>query len=147
MVFLSWDNQVTDLILQNHIRNWISCYSIDSRTIHKSIFNRLLKWLTVICVVDTTWFWSLVFKIWRNNFWRFSLSYLTVKLITTAWKVSKYRVFSWSVFSCIRTEYGDLRIQSEYRNIRTRKNSVFGHFTQWHIFPISSWQKHYQPML
>ena len=41
--------------------------------------------------------------------------------------------FFWSVFSCIRTEYGDnsvnLRIQSEYRKIRTRKISVFGHFS------------------
>ena len=36
------------------------------------------------------------------------------------------RSFFWSVFSYIRTEY--LRIQSEYKKIRTRKNSVFGHF-------------------
>ena len=35
--------------------------------------------------------------------------------------------FFWSVFSCIWWEYGDL-LQSEYRKIRTRKNSVFGHF-------------------
>ena len=38
----------------------------------------------------------------------------------------------WSLFSCIRTEYGDLRsksrIQPEYRKIRTINNSVFGHF-------------------
>ena len=40
---------------------------------------------------------------------------------TTAWNVSKYGVFFWSVFSCIRTEY---------RKIRTRKNSVFGHFSR-----------------
>ena len=40
---------------------------------------------------------------------------------------------------CIRTEYGEilrfrysisLRIQSEYRKIRTRNNSVFGHFSR-----------------
>ena len=39
----------------------------------------------------------------------------------------------WSVFSSIRTEYRDLRsklrIQSEYYKIRTRKNSVFEHFS------------------
>ena len=39
--------------------------------------------------------------------------------------MSEYGVFS---------EYGDLlvnlRIQSEYREIRTRKNSVFGHFSR-----------------
>ena len=40
---------------------------------------------------------------------------------------------SWSVFSCIwlNTEiYGiNPRIQSEYRKIRTRKSSIFGHFS------------------
>ena len=43
--------------------------------------------------------------------------------------MSKYKVFSF-----IRTEYGNLlrkfRIQSKYRKIRTRKNSVFGHFSR-----------------
>ena len=55
------------------------------------------------------------------------------------------RNYFWSAFSCIRTEHGDLqkcpntelflnysvnlRIQSEYRKIRTRNNSVFGHFS------------------
>ena len=37
----------------------------------------------------------------------------------------------WSVFSCIRAEYEvNLRIQSEYRKVRTRKNSVFEHFSR-----------------
>ena len=48
-------------------------------------------------------------------------------------KSVQIRSFFWSVFSCIWTEYGDLlinlRIQSEYRKIRTRNNSVFGHFS------------------
>ena len=38
------------------------------------------------------------------------------------------RSFFWSVFSCIRTEYLNLRIHSEYRKIRARKNYVFGYF-------------------
>ena len=39
------------------------------------------------------------------------------------------RSFLWSLFSCISTEYGDLRsIQSEYKKMRSRKNSLFGHF-------------------
>ena len=42
--------------------------------------------------------------------------------------------FFWSVISCIWTEYGiygvNLCIQYEYRKIRTRKISVFGHFSQ-----------------
>ena len=39
---------------------------------------------------------------------------------STVWTVSKYGVFFWSVFSCV---------QSEYRKIWTRKNSLFGHFS------------------
>ena len=48
--------------------------------------------------------------------------------------------YFWSVFSCIRTEYGEIkcpntelflvRIQSEHGKIRTRNNSVFGHFSR-----------------
>ena len=49
-------------------------------------------------------------------------------------KSVQIRRFFWSVFSCVRTElliYGvNLRIQSEYRKIRTRKTSVFGHFSR-----------------
>ena len=49
----------------------------------------------------------------------------------TAWKVSKYRVFSGPYFPVfgLNTETGsvNLPIQSQYRKIRTRKNSVFGH--------------------
>ena len=50
-------------------------------------------------------------------------------------KSVQIRRFFWSVSSRIRIEYGDLntdiyevnlRIQSEYRKIQTRKNSVFG---------------------
>ena len=37
-------------------------------------------------------------------------------------------IYFWSVFSCIWTEYRNMRIQSEYRKKRTRNNSVFGHF-------------------
>ena len=46
-------------------------------------------------------------------------------------KSVQIRSFFWSLFSCIHTEYGNLRsIQSEYRELRTRKNSVFGHFSR-----------------
>ena len=40
--------------------------------------------------------------------------------------------FFWSVFSCIRTQYGDVLrryIQSEYRKIKTIKILVSGHFS------------------
>ena len=51
----------------------------------------------------------------------------------TAWKVSKYGVFPGPyvhVFG-LNTEIYEVnvRIHSEYRKIRTRKNSVFGHFS------------------
>ena len=51
----------------------------------------------------------------------------------TAWKSVQIRIYFWSVFSCIWIEYGEicsLHIQSEYRKIRTRNNSVFGHFSR-----------------
>ena len=46
-------------------------------------------------------------------------------------KSVQIRIYFWSVFSCIWTEYGEiwsLHIQSEYRKIRTRNNSIFGPF-------------------
>ena len=47
-------------------------------------------------------------------------------------KSAQIRSYFWSVFSCIRTEYGyvNLRILSEYRKIWTRNNSVFGQFSR-----------------
>ena len=51
-------------------------------------------------------------------------------ITTTAWEVWKYGVISGQYFPIeLNTErYGVLGIQSEYRKIRTRNNSVFGHF-------------------
>ena len=43
----------------------------------------------------------------------------------TAWKVSKYGVIPSPYF---RISGVNLRIQSEYRKLRTRNNFVFGHF-------------------
>ena len=51
--------------------------------------------------------------------------------LDTAWKVSKYGVSFgpyFSVFALNTERY--FRIQSEYRKIRTRNNSVFGHFSR-----------------
>ena len=54
--------------------------------------------------------------------------------LATAWKGSKYGVFSdpyFPTFGLNTTRYGVyLRIQSECGKIRTRKNSVFGHFSR-----------------
>ena len=52
----------------------------------------------------------------------------------TAWKVSKYGVSSdpyFPVFALNTEIYGvNFCIQSQYRKIRTRNNSVFGHFSR-----------------
>ena len=45
-------------------------------------------------------------------------------------KSVQIRSYFWSVFPCIWTEHGGFRIQSKYRRIRTRNNSVFGHFSR-----------------
>ena len=61
-----------------------------------------------------------------------SANYLNIE--TTAWKVSKYGVKSRPYFPAfgLNTErYSvSLCIQSEYKKIRTRNNSVFGHFSR-----------------
>ena len=70
-----------------------------------------------------------LFSIWRAN---------------TAWKMPKYRVFSGPYFPVpgLNTEiYGvNLRFQSEYRKIRTRKNSALGHFSRTGTDP-EIWKK------
>ena len=53
-------------------------------------------------------------------------------------KSVQIRSFFWSLFSRIRTEYGNLLRKSPYsvriRKIQTRKNSVFGHFSHSDAF-------------
>ena len=67
--------------------------------------------------------------------------------IITAWKVSKYGVITGPYFLVfgLNTEIYrvNLRIQSGYRKIRTRKNSVFGHFSLSIIIRISSVRQKY----
>ena len=56
---------------------------------------------------------------------------LMCDLVHTAWKVPKYWVISGPYFPVfgVNTEiyFVNLCIQYEYRKIRTRKNSIFGH--------------------
>ena len=54
----------------------------------------------------------------------------SVERISTAWKVSKYRVFSGPYFSAFGLNTGrySLRIQSECRKIRTRKTPYLDTF-------------------
>ena len=78
--------------------------------------------------------------------------------VRTAWKVSKYGVFSglyFPVFGLNREIYSvNFRIQSEYRKIWIRKNSVFGHLLHsveqtykhcsWALFKKSCQRKVFQ---
>ena len=63
-----------------------------------------------------------------------------VTIINTAWKVFKYGVISCPYFPVfgLNTEiyFVDSRIQSEYRKIRTRNNSVFGDFSRSVASPV-----------
>ena len=52
------------------------------------------------------------------------LEWKQTSVASTSWEVSKYRVFSGPYFPVV-----NLRIQSEYGKIRTRKNSVFRHLS------------------
>ena len=56
---------------------------------------------------------------------------LLLEVPITAWKVSKYEVFSGPHLPTFgrNTERVSLRIQSECKKIRIRKNFVFGHFS------------------
>ena len=59
-------------------------------------------------------------------------------------KSVQIRSFFWSVFSRIRTEYGEmyslfLGIQSKCREIETRKNSAFGHFSRSEVDRMVDW--------
>ena len=77
-------------------------------------------------------FMSMVWRLWEEI--RYPISVLPFlwalsACLSTAWKVSKYGVFSGPYFPAfgLNTDVS-LRIQSECGKIQTRKNSVFGHF-------------------
>ena len=89
----------------------------------------LIKYLRQIC-------FSFLFFLVKSN-----MSFQ----IYTAWKVSTYGVFSGPYFPIfgLNTEiYSvNLRIQSAYRKICTRKNSVFGHFSRSVRYFGVTWSK------
>ena len=70
------------------------------------------------------------------------ISSLKLAKYYTAWKVSNYGVFSGPYFPVfgLNTEISvNLCIQCEYRNIRTRKYSLFGHFSRSVRSKIRRW--------
>ena len=63
-------------------------------------------------------------------------------------KIAQLRSFFWSAFSSIKTEYSvPLRIQSESGKIRTRKNSVFEHFSRSFFFSTYYDEGYYEARL
>ena len=74
----------------------------------------------------------------KQNFKMHSKCPWLLILTYTTWKVSKYGIFSGPYFPVFGVNaeiyFVNLRIQSEYRKIRTRKNSAFGHLSRSAIF-------------
>ena len=95
--------------------------SVISKGLKTKFFSKSLFWSTSYCVSEV----------------RFALDTFT------AWKVSKYGVISGPYFPVFGLNadiyFVNLCIQSEYRKIRTRNNSVFGHFS--HSISILFWKK------
>ena len=91
-------------------------------------------------------------KISVKNLTNFNLSKLLILQVIQRVKSVQIRSFFRSVFSCIHSVFScnlliqselnkeiygvNLRIQSEDRKIRTRKNSLFGYFSHSGIFSI-----------
>ena len=69
-----------------------------------------------------------------TKFWRTPFSKEHLRWLLTAWKVSKFGVFSGPYFPVFGLNaeiyFVNLRIQSKYGKIRTRKNSVFEHVSR-----------------
>ena len=61
-------------------------------------------------------------KAWKKNNLTTTVTILDKLSILAQRESVQIRSFFWSVFSHIRTEYGEI--------LRTRKNSVFGHFSR-----------------
>ena len=79
-----------------------------------------------------------------TTFWRGIITHLT------AWKVSQYEVISDPYLPVFRLKKEifsvTLRIQSEYKKVRTRNNSVFGHYhavsvTVFRFKDLTKWVK------
>ena len=95
-------------------------------------FNLLLTLLISLSYIDSPNTISFKSRLRNVTYMRFLVSMLVWKWMllrkwmlllfsNTAWKVTRSGVFFWSVF---------FYIQCKYRRIRTKKNSVFAHFSR-----------------
>ena len=74
-----------------------------------------------LCKTFIFWFYF-VCSLYNNSIWRYFIHSIYCNIFHCV-KSVQIRIFFWSVFSYIRTEY-NLRVQSKYKKIRTRKISV-----------------------
>ena len=85
---------------------------------------------------DTFMTWILLYYRLKTNYLMVTINFQATiyEVNITAWDMSKYGVISgpyFPVFGLNTENYGvNLRIQSWPRKMRTRKNSVFGHFSR-----------------
>ena len=134
------------ILLHKNINYTILSYSslqLTSYTSYRSLLkftNRMVRHLTTTHFLEACGHEMLLWccyiteeALWCRN---------KVAKIIPAWKVSIYGVISGPYFPVfgLNTEiYSvNLRIQSEYRKMQTRNNSIFGHFSRAEINPVIS---------
>ena len=109
-------------------------YGIIPTNINSYLIRRRFHWLLIQCT-NLIFFMLICSKTYKINILRdiVLLRTITQEKYITAGRLSKYGVFSGPYFALfgLNTEiYGvKLRIQSEHRKRRTRKNSILGHFS------------------
>ena len=97
-----------------------------------SIVQILIKNLMLILIFSTLSFASIT-TTQCLEISKFPLFQWTTQYHHTVWKVSKYGVFFWSVFSRIRTEYGELWKKSPY-SVQIRENTDQKKLRIWTLF-------------
>ena len=125
---------------------------LKAETLHEKCPNTELFLIRIFLYFDCIQFFLMLGLTWhalslwnntvrKNMVWRLFMPLLNASIFVfqyfdddTARKGSKYGVISGPYFSLfeLNTEIYSVnfRVQSKYRKIRTRNNSVFGHFTR-----------------
>ena len=117
------------MIRQNCTLKYVTYpFNFPCQWIELSLWTQWTGWIYQVFFLQLIWCWSISLSHLRCN-----LCKMVSEGISEVWKVSKYGVFSGPYFPAfgLNTERYEvfLRIQSKCGKIRTRKNSVFGHFS------------------
>ena len=137
----SFNNKPSASWVAHITRDFLTCYSCSyyssvirpskhsEHNINIVIWKHLFVIMYGLLMTDVFLNINLLNNQWNNHHTVFLHTSLMSK--NQCVKSVQIRSFFWSVFSCIWTEYSwNLRIQSEYRKTRTRKNSIFGRFSR-----------------